>query len=408
MTQVNRLILWGLGILLAALIGWYLLWFYQNFERHYRDSRVDISPAAQRNQLLAAERFLEQLGYRTESVQGRDLISLLPPAGDTLLLRQLPPDMDDQALYTLNDWIEAGGRLILMPTRIADESGSDERFLDDLGVYLRSFEYNESDTSEAATGALTQVAQAPEQETRERLYADSIEMVLPGDNDSVTATFRKGYVLEDRDRWASYSAGDDYGSRLLIFTSGQGQIAVITDLNLFTNDRIGFEDNAYLLRKLVEGSNRVWLQYSIDMPGLPSLLWQKFPLLVSLALGLLVLMGWRLFLYTGPSKTLGNSARRNLLEHIDASAAYAWRIDRGQQMLENNRNALEQAWRRRHPVLNNMTPEQRSDWLAEKTGMTASAISRTLYGDIDKEQDFIKATLVLQQLTSGLQKRELR
>ncbi|MCV6610047.1 MAG: DUF4350 domain-containing protein [Amphritea sp.] len=409
MSQINRLILWGLGILLAALIGWYLLWFYQNFERHYRDTRVDISPAAQRNQLLAAERFLETLGYRAESVQGRDLITKLPPVGDTLFLRQLPTDMDDQALYTLNDWIEAGGRLIVMPASIADDEGSGERFLDDLGVYLLSFEYDDSDKNERHD-----IAEEPadstvqEEDSVERLYVDRIEMTLPGDSESVTATFRKGYALEDRDSWASFSAGDDYGSRLLVFEIGLGRVAVISDLRLFTNDRIGFEDNAYLLRKLVEGSNTVWLQYSIDMPGLPSLLWQKFPLVVSLALGLLALMGWRLFLYTGPPRTLDNSARRNLLEHIDASAAYAWRIDKGQKMLEDNRTALEQAWRRRHPVLNSMTQEQRSDWLAEKTGMAASAISRTLYGDIDKELDFIKATLVMQQLTSGLQKRELR
>jgi len=105
---------------------------------------------------------------------------------------------------------------------------------------------------------------------------------------------------------------------------------------------------------------------------------------------------------------LQNLQRRNLLEHIDATANYAWRIDRASSLFENNRKALEQAWRTRHPALNSMDNTQRSEWIAEKTGMAATAVERSLYHEITKDQDFIKASLVLQQLASGLKQRELR
>ncbi|MCG8426415.1 MAG: hypothetical protein MI754_03555, partial [Chromatiales bacterium] len=144
------------------------------------------------------------------------------------------------------------------------------------------------------------------------------------------------------------------------------------------------------------------------MPGLPALLWQRMPFVVAIGTLLLTLLGWRLFLYTGPKLNLAGQTRRNLLEHIDATAEFAWRVDRGQRLFEENRNVIEHAWRRRHPVLNALTVNKRCEWIGDKTGLTASAIERTLYGDVAKEQDFIKATAVLQRLTVGLrQKRDL-
>jgi len=132
------------------------------------------------------------------------------------------------------------------------------------------------------------------------------------------------------------------------------------------------------------------------------------PFILCALVVLMMLMGWRLFLYTGPRLKLQNQQRRNLLEHIDATAHYAWRIDRGYSLFENNRKALELAWRKRHPTLNPMDNRQRAEWIGEKTGMVATAVERSLYHEIAKDQDFIKATLVLQQLASGLKQRELR
>ena len=399
MSTANRVMLWLLGGLLLIGVVWYTQWFFNNHQRVTEEQRVDSSPEAIRNRFLAAERFLQQLEYDAESFRARDLVSTLPPPGDALLVRRMPPQMSDQQIDTLDNWIEAGGVLILTSEYFYQDDGDSDPFLQYLGVRMlptedqqpeaNSLEHSDSNASEPSRYLPVSLALAREAEP-------------------VTVSFRKDRFLEDGDQWAAERFDSALGAHYLKYTFGRGRVIVLSDLDLFSNDRIKEDDNAFLLSHLVAGSRKVWLQYSIDALPLPQLLWQKIPFILCALVALLMLMGWRLFLYTGPRLKLQNQQRRNLLEHIDATAHYAWRIDRGYSLFENNRKALELAWRKRHPTLNPMDNRQRAEWIGEKTGMVATAVERSLYHEIAKDQDFIKATLVLQQLASGLKQRELR
>ncbi|GGK69863.1 DUF4350 domain-containing protein [Amphritea balenae] len=416
MSLANKILLWTLAALLLLGVSWYTVWFFTNYERQTKQELVDISPEARRNPWLAAERYLQQLGYSTETYSGRDQTANLPPVTDTLLLRRLQTEMTDTQLYRLNDWVEAGGTLIISPQVFTDTENIKESFIQDLGVRLRESLSIENDDTDETVAVETGVAESASESSvadKNEAKADpekryhQVSFTLFGEPESISAGFRRDRFLEDSDSWAVERGGNGAEYHYLRFEIGQGAVAVLSDLDLFSNERIGQLDHAFILGHMVADSPRVWLQYSPDMPGLPELLWQKMPFVVISLLLLLILMGWRLFLYTGPTLSLQDRQRRNLLEHIEATASYAWRIDRGRGMFESNRQALEQAWRRRHPVLNPMTQAQRGEWIGEKTGMTASAVERSLYHSIDKDQDFIKATLVLQQLASGLKQREL-
>ncbi|WP_299201422.1 DUF4350 domain-containing protein [uncultured Amphritea sp.] len=402
MLKANRVLLWLLAGLILIGGVWYTQWFYKNFEKVTEEQRVDISPAALRNPFLAAERFLTALEYETESFRARDLVAVLPPTSDALLVRRMPSEMSDQQIETLDQWVEAGGVLILAPEYFYEEDETNNPFLDYLGVQMLAPESvdeepADSDSAQDVTGNTAgSSAYLP------------VKLSLAGEAEPVTVSFRRGRILRDSGEWASEKYGSEQGANYLKLAFGQGRVLVLSDLDLFTNERINEDDNAFLLSYLVAGSRKVWLQYSIDAVPLPQLLWQKIPFVVCALIVLLLLMGWRLFLYTGPRLTLQNLQRRNLLEHIDATASYAWRIDRGYSLFENNRKALEQSWRKRHPALNSMDNSQRAAWIGEKTGMVASAVERSLYHTIAKDQDFIKATLVLQQLASSLKQRELR
>ncbi|WP_211213374.1 DUF4350 domain-containing protein [Amphritea japonica] len=422
--MANRILLWVLAALLIAGVSWYTVWFFNNYERQVREERVEVSPQAKRNRFLAAEYYLKALGYQAESFQARDLVSNLPPTGDALLLRQIQPNLTDEQLYTLNDWVEAGGVVIVAPQYFSRSDESDEkngrqdsreRFLADLGVqmYASDIENTEVDTSaleksaveDSASGDVADNSAAEESDDSGYLQ---ISLQVAGETDLIMATVRSDRYLVDTDNWATERIGSEIGDHYLKFNSGLGSVVVLSDLDLLTNDRIGKLDHAYLLSRIVGDSRKVWLQYSIDMLPLPQLLWQRMPFLVSALVVVLLLMGWRLFFYTGPRLFLMHQQRRNLLEHIDATAQYAWRIDKGYSLFESNRRALELAWRKRHPGLNSMDNSQRAEWIGEKTGMAGQAVARSLYHAIDKDQDFIKASLVLQQLASGLKQRELR
>ncbi|WP_428033629.1 DUF4350 domain-containing protein [Amphritea sp.] len=402
MSSTNRVLLWLLaGLLLIGGI-WYTQWFFKNFEKVTEEHRVDISPAATRNRFLAAERFLTTLGYEAESFRARNLIAMLPPTSDALLVRRMPPEMSDQQIDTLDKWVEAGGVLILAPQYFYEDDETNNPFLDYLGVRMLSPEAVDEEPAESDSTQNAAVDAAESSVYRQ------VKLSLASEPEPVTVSFRRDRVLDDSEEWSSETFGSEQGANYLKLAFGQGRVLVLSDLDLFTNDRINKDDNAFLLSHLVGGSRKIWLQYSIDSVPLPQLLWQKIPFIVSVVVVLCLLMGWRLFLYTGPRLRLQNVQRRNLLEHIDATASYAWRIDRGASLFENNRKALEQAWRKRHPALNPMDNSQRAEWIGEKTGMAATAVERSLYHEIKKDQDFIKATLVLQQLASSLKQRELR
>lgn len=399
MSTANRVMLWLLGGLLLIGVVWYTQWFFNNHQRVTEEQRVDSSPEAIRNRFLAAERFLQQLEYDAESFRARDLVSTLPPPGDALLVRRMPPQMSDQQIDTLDNWIEAGGVLILTSEYFYQDDGDSDPFLQYLGVRMLPSEDQQPQAD---------FLEHSDSNASEPSRYLPVSLALAREAEPVTVSFRKDRFLEDGDQWAAERFDSALGAHYLKYTFGRGRVIVLSDLDLFSNDRIKEDDNAFLLSHLVAGSRKVWLQYSIDALPLPQLLWQKIPFILCALVALLMLMGWRLFLYTGPRLKLQNQQRRNLLEHIDATAHYAWRIDRGYSLFENNRKALELAWRKRHPTLNPMDNRQRAEWIGEKTGMVATAVERSLYHEIAKDQDFIKATLVLQQLASGLKQRELR
>jgi hypothetical protein len=87
-------------------------------------------------------------------------------------------------------------------------------------------------------------------------------------------------------------------------------------------------------------------------------------------------------------------------------AEFGWRLDRARQLSAGNRETIDQNLRRRHPALNGMDQAGRCRWLGEKTGLSASAVARSLYGEESKEQDFVKSTYVLQRLAALLKRKE--
>ncbi|OOZ37035.1 DUF4350 domain-containing protein [Solemya velesiana gill symbiont] len=428
MSRANRIALIVIGLLLVAGIGWYVSWFLNNHERHYSDVLVEISPEARRNKFLAAEHYLRRTGMEVESVSGRDILANLPPVEDALLIGCLGNRLAPQRFDNLVEWLKQGGRLIVTPPAYWDEDEEGNALLEELGVRLMPSEFawsGECIEMPAAGMGNGEASVEGEQvciegqegqdvtddEGAESSDEDDLSIVLidvPSQGREVTAAFRGHRYLEDVDDWASWRLASEEGFHLLQYPVEHGVVTVLSDLDLFRNEKIGEWDHAYLLSELTRDSGKAWLLYSTDMPSLPELLWRHAPFIVVLLAALLLAALWRMLLYTGP-RLLQERIRRNLLEHIDATAEFGWRVDRGRQLFENNRSVIEQAWRKRHPGLNGMEIGQRCEWIGEKSGLTANAVYRTLYGEVAAEQDFIKATMVLQRLVSGLSyKREQR
>ncbi len=420
MSQTNRIVLILLCGLLLTGITWYAVWFYNNFESYEKEVRSDVSPEARRNRLLAAEHFLQRMGREAESRGGRGFLSELPPPGDTLYISRLSNNISEAKYRSLIEWIESGGHLILDVGELWDEDTSENPLLNRFRVELQDQweldnkdvaackapdDEDEENPNEGKT-ALDEEAddEEDEEEDEERVL---VTIPLSGDNRAITMEVDPSLWLRDKSGAADWRVSSDKGAHILEFRSGEGLLTLLSDGGMFHNDRIGEQDHAFLLAMLTEDAGKVWFLYSSDMPSLPVLLWQRFPFLLSCVLILLLLGGWRLATASsGPLLAPRAGERRNLLEHVEATAQYGWRTNRSQQLFIDNRDTLERAWRRRHPGLNSMKKTQRCEWIGEKTGLSASAVERVLYGEFTAEEDFIRASSVLQRLAARLHNKQ--
>jgi len=401
MANANRLFLWFLGALLVGGVLWYGYWFATHFERQTRQVRSDISPEARKNPFLAAEEFLRRSNQAVASERVRDIFSLQPGTRDTIFLGNYSRLFIERNQERLLEWVEQGGHLIFVAYE-RDEEDAPSPLLDELGVELVPLEEEEDvelhceDSIEPCTRPADdeEDTASPDEEPRVTVSFESSD---PGE---FRAAFLADRYLYDVEELAEVVVGDEVMPNLLRYSLGDGSVTVLSDNELFQNERIGEQDHAYLFSKLVGSDGKVWLFYSAEMPSLLEQLWLRAPYLLLLTALLLLMAGWHQLLRSGPHLTARYEGRRNLLENLDASAAFSWRIDRARALLRDNRDSVEQAWRRRHPQLNTLDQQQRCAWIGEKSGLAARAIERTLYGELEAEQDFIRASSVLQQLAA--------
>jgi hypothetical protein len=368
----------ALVLLLLALLGWGGHWFFDNHRWETLEIQVGVSAEVRRNPWLAAERFLTRLDRTVESQSGRRLL-LQPPAAEGVMVvkrlgRVLPPDRE-QALV---DWIRTGGHLVLGAGDPADAGAAAlrERF----GVELGVVDWGESDADGGEDcGCLA-------------------HFHYPGFPEPLQAEFSPNRYLAGGDPAPDWRIDNPSGAQLLQIVVGRGRLTLLTGTEWLENESIGERDHALLLALLVGEAAAAWLVYGSDQPGVLTLIWAKAPYLVLAGLLLTGLLLWRSGRRCGPLLSAPPPVRRDLLEHLQAAAEYAWRLDRAHGLLGGSRQRLLQEWQRRHPALARLDRVERSAWIAERCGLAAAAVERALYGPIDNERELIRASAVLRLL----------
>ncbi len=364
----------ALVVLLALLLGLGVYWFFENFERQTKEVRYGAEREARENPLLAAEMFLERQGVTVQSLPGRDLLAHLPESQGLILIRDLGPSFNQTQRTALLDWVARGGYLVVSP---GNDWGDQEphTLMETFSITLRQDDDYESDS------------------------ATWVE--LPGREQPFQIAF-------DNTRWFEIAQPDNDAQLLsqteqsLTYAWGEGRVTFLSDGEIFTNEQIGDIDHASLLAYFAPPEGAAWLMYGSDVPTLPALLWQFAPYLVTTLLAWLALTLWRMTRQSGPKLMVESPARRDLLEHLQASAEFAWRLDHRHGLLKQARQQVEKRWLSAHPGLLNLNQEQRCAWLAERTGLTPRSINAALYPDPRDPETQIKSTAHLQRLHAAL------
>lgn len=332
------------------------------------------APEARRNPMLAAEHFLRE---RTIDVQTANTWRDLPDTRQqrqTLLLLGKRTYMRPDEVEQLLAWTRAGGHLVLVAEQTWNEQTqrSGDLLLDRLQI--RRLLTRDLPEPEHEQPAIPLAAPQPPP----RRWPDLTRLYLENEEAPAYLSFDPAFHLEDPEDHARYWANSANATHMLQLVEGEGLVTILTDSQLWQNRAIGRHDNAWLLWYLVQDSH-VTLITDTDHDNLLTLLLRHFPqALVVLAL-LLALGLWRAALREGPVQSPAPLARRQLAEHLRASAGFLLRRRGHQALLKHLQQDILRRARLRHPGFESLGVAEQWQFLARLTRQPTSAIGEALH-----------------------------
>lgn len=385
---MNRLLMWA-GILLVCLLA--AAGFYAWSKATPYDEVIDRgpSPEAQANPYLAAEHFLRKQGLPVDHAFGLDRLADLPSEHHSLLLLTERSNMSPRQVEQLLDWTRSGGHLLVVAEALWDEETgkSGDLLLDRLQI------------RQVLSDEPEEPAPARKEKTPDltRLYID---------NETAPAYFGfdTAFNLTDPKHLAQFSANSARSSHLMQLDLGQGRVTVITDSDLWKTANIGKHDNAWLLWYLTQGT-AVTLLANGDVDDLFSLLLRYFPQALVALTALIALALWHAGMRQGPIQAPAPKSRRQLQEHLKASADFLLRRNGQRTLVQALQRDILRAARRRHPGFEHLDDAQQWQVLEHLTHQPSHVISQAL-GPLPEKRlssaDFSRQVACLQTLRNAL------
>lgn len=335
------------------------------------------SPQARSNPWLAAEDFLRQ---RAVPLTVAETASTLPdPAkgSQTLLWLDSREYMTPAEAEKVLRWTRAGGHLLFVAEQLWDvKSGrSGDVLLDRL--QLQQWLSKDLRKDDAAVhSAMIPLRVAPS-DGAATPWPELTRLYLENENAPAYMSFDTRFHLDDpRDLAQSWANSAD-ATHMLQLAYGDGLITVVTDADLWKTEAIGRYDNAWLLWYLTQDSS-VTMVIRTFHDTLARLILRHFPLLlITLAL-LLVFALWRASLRSGPLRQPVATARRQLGEHMRASAGFMRRRHGEQSLLRGLQADILNRARVPHPGFEQLGVADQWQVLARLTRQSTSLISQAL------------------------------
>jgi hypothetical protein len=386
---MKRTLLWVIVALLTCLLGAGLV--YVGNKAIPYDEVIDRgpSPEAAANPYLAAEHFLRQQGLGVEHANSLERLKTLPAKNNSLLLLGERSNMTPRQAEQLLDWARSGGHLLLVAEALWDEEtgNSGDLLLDHLQIHQAL-----SDEPDEPVPA------------RKQKSPDLTKLYVDNETAPAYFSFDTDFNLTDPKHLAQFSANSAQSSHLMQLNLGHGRVTVITDSDLWKNPNIGKHDNAWLLWYLNQGT-AVTLLFNSDVDNLFTLLLRYFPqALVALA-ALLALALWHVGMRQGPIQAPAPKARRQLQEHLNASADFLLRRGGQGALLRALQRDILRAARRRHPGFEHLDSAEQQQVLEHLTRQPSHVISQAL-GPLPAKRlssaDFSRQVASLQTLRNAL------
>ncbi|KWT11564.1 MULTISPECIES: DUF4350 domain-containing protein [Pseudomonas syringae group] len=379
MSQRLALMVWLL--LALSLLTGAGLYLGRNLERYEKTVDEGPSPEARAKPWLAAEHFLRG---RSVEVTTTDTLALLPDPNQrtqTLLLFNDRAGMTPAQTEQLLNWVTSGGHLLFVAEQLWDEQKgrSGDLLLDRLQIrqYL-SKDINAQDQQLSDAQPMLPIPlMTPVPKRKKTPWPELTRLYLENERAPAYMSFDPAFHLEDPQDHAQSWANSADATHLLQISRGKGLITVVTDADLWKTHSIGEHDNAWLLWYLTQDS-KVTMVLETDHDTLLTLLLRNFPQAL-LALALLIGLGlWHVALREGPLRKPASLARRQLTEHLRASAEFLRRRSGQQTLLKSLQQDILRRARQLHPGFERLVIAEQWQVLSRLTRLPTSAISDAL------------------------------
>ncbi|WP_033051922.1 DUF4350 domain-containing protein [Pseudomonas sp. GM49] len=321
------------------------------------------SPEAKANPYLAAELFLRKQGLSVEHANDLDILPGLDPRRRSLLLLGDHNNMTPRQIDQVMNWSRAGGRLLFVAESLWNKKlgHSKDLLLDRVQLHQ----------------SLSKDLKEPPPNVGDDPFPLLTKLYLENEDAPAYAGFNTAFHLEDPKNLAQAWANSARATHMMQLSHGRGSITVVTDADLWKTPAIGQFDNAWLLWYLT-ADTRVTLIFNADHDNLPTLLLRNFPQALVALLALIGLGFWHVGVRQGPLLEPAPKARRQLQEHLRASADFLLRRNGQAGLLQALQQDILRRVRRRHPGFEQLGVAEQWLVLARLTGQPTRAISQAM------------------------------
>lgn len=353
----------AVGVFVAVLLIALSVYLYVKATPYQTDIDHGPSPEAQANPYLAAEYFLRKQGLSVNHANSLDILPTLEPHQHSLLLLGDRYNMTPRQIDQLLNWTRAGGRLLFVAQSLWDEKTgqSNDLLLDRVQLHQ----------------SLSEDLKDPPPAIDDDPYPKLTKLYLEDENAPAYVGFDTAFHLEDPKNLAQSWANSGKATHMMQLTHGLGSITVVTDADLWKTPAIDQYDNAWLLWYLTADTS-VTLLFNTDHDSLLTLLLRYFPQALIALFALIGLGFWHVGVRQGPLLEPVPRARRQLQEHLRASADFMLRRNGQQHLMQALQHDILRRVRRRHPGFEQLGVAEQWLVLARLTGQSTRAISQAM------------------------------
>jgi hypothetical protein len=235
-------------------------------------------------------------------------------------------------------------------------------------------------------------------------WAAFTKLYLENEEEPAYVSFDDDFHLYDAKNLAQSWANSDAATHMMQLPWGNGLVTVMTDAWIWQNAQIGKYDNAWLLWYLTQDSD-VTLLYRADKDSLAILLGRYFPEALAAATLLLILGLWHAALREGPLLPSPATERRQLGEHVRASAEFIRRHAGLVSLITLLQKDIQQRARRRHPGFERLPVAEQWQLLGRLSQLPPQEISQIMRPQGSSKLrpiDFTRRVIHLQRVRRAL------